>query len=230
MTRRFTRIASLHYTELNLATLTIYILEELIQPVEIFISTPQQMSLLLGQFIVRLVNREVKQICIIYQLLFPLSHRGTTPARHSIFVYGLTLIRHNQILIDADNLAIALTHRAGPNRVIETKQMLCRLLELYAISLKSSREISHIVANYYRTLIIAITICSGYRITHTQQRLVIIRHSQTVHDQSHIIGATLQRYCRHKLLYGDSLTRNPQTHKSVRKQLQQPLYKCFAPS
>ena len=41
----------------------------------------------------------------------------------------------------ANNLTISLTYGAGTNGVIKTKQMLGRLLELYAVGLKSRREI-----------------------------------------------------------------------------------------
>ena len=83
------------------------------------------------------MNGEVEEVCVVDELLLPLLHRSTSPARHRILIYRLALVGDNQILVNARNLTVALTHWAGTNRVVEAEEMLRRLLELYAVSLKA---------------------------------------------------------------------------------------------
>ena len=91
------------------------------------------------------MNREVELVSVIDQLLLPPLHRLSLPARNRILENRTTLVGHDQILINADHLAITLTTRAGTDRIVETEKVLGRLLEGHSVQLKARRVLNHLV-------------------------------------------------------------------------------------
>ena len=99
--------------------------------------------------------------------------------------------------------------------------MLRRLLELNAVGLEACRELVYTALDGYTAEVIAIAICSCYGVAQTQQRVVILGHTQTIHHDGYIVGSGVGIDRGQKLLDEDSLAINPQTGKTVAEQLQQ---------
>ena len=102
-----------------------------------FVSAPQQLLLLTRKVVVWRMNREVELVGIVHQLLLPPLHRLSLPARNGVFEDRATLVWYDQILVNADHLAITFAARAGSNRIVETEKVFGRLLECYSVQLKA---------------------------------------------------------------------------------------------
>ena len=154
------RVSRLHHAELNLATLALDIVEEGVESVKILITCPEQLLLLGGKGVIWLVYGEAEEVGIFDELLFPLLHRGATPADDGVLVYCLALVGNNQVGINTHRLAVALAYGAGTNGVVEAEEVLRRLLELYTVSFEASRKLALVVVDNHAAHIFAIAVSS----------------------------------------------------------------------
>ena len=64
---------------------------------------------------------EVEEVGVVDQLVTPRSHRLSTPACYSVFIYRAALIGYDKLLVDTYNTHIALAFGAGSHRVVEAE-------------------------------------------------------------------------------------------------------------
>ena len=137
---RLAPIASQHDAILNLITLAFNPLKEAIDTFPFPIAMPEQVFLLLRKVTIRGMNWEVDIRRIADKMRLPFRHLLPFPADHGILINRQLLVRHHDILVDADDAAIALATRASPVRVVEAEEVRVRLLEQYPIRLESIGE------------------------------------------------------------------------------------------
>ena len=82
-------------------------------------SVPKLVFLLLGQFVVRLEDREVVLSSTPAEFLFPRAHLLAVPADHAAVIDGEVGVGNHQVFVNADDLAEALTLRTGTDRGVE---------------------------------------------------------------------------------------------------------------
>ena len=88
------------------------------------------------------VDRKAEQVGVGHQPLLPEPHGFAPPAGHGVFVDGLALVGDDQVLVDADYLAIPFAARARSERVIEAEQVLGGRLEKDAVRLEAGGKFS----------------------------------------------------------------------------------------
>ena len=120
--------------------------KEVVNTIEIVRSTPQHLALGIAQGVIWRVYRKSALRRIKNKLLLPTAHRGTIPAGNSAIIDALRLIGHHKALVDAHNLAIALTHRACADRVIKREEVLGGALKLHVALVVVRRELLQSVA------------------------------------------------------------------------------------
>ena len=87
--------------------------------------------------------REVELRGVGHQLVLPPAHRLAAPAGHGILVDALALVGDDQVLVDADDLAVALAAGAGSQRVVEAEEVLGGGLELDAVGFEARGVLLH---------------------------------------------------------------------------------------
>ena len=86
------------------------------------------------------MDREVKLIRCIDQCIVPLAHLLPAPARNSALVDGFCLVGYHQVWVNANHITITATSGTSTKRIVEVKQMLCRLYKRNAICFKTLGE------------------------------------------------------------------------------------------
>src|ERR1044071_7992009 len=114
-----------------------YVLEKIVETIEVFIPRPQQVVLRFREFSDRFVNRKIKLVSCHDQLLFPFTHFFAFPWGNCIFKYREQPIWNHEIGIYSDHAAKSFACFAGTNRIVEAEEMNVRFLEQYSIRFKA---------------------------------------------------------------------------------------------
>ena len=84
---------------------------------------PEPVFLLLGEFVVRLEDREVVWLCTSDEFLEPHAHLLSTPAYHASIVEAHGSVRDDELLVDAYHASESLAGRAGTNGELKANML-----------------------------------------------------------------------------------------------------------
>ena len=144
-------IAAEHVFVLNLITVGLYPLEELVDAHNgAFVAhggtgVPQRAFLRIREFAVRLKDGDAIFIGILYHLVFEPAHFFSAPAGDGAVVNAFGLVRDHQVLAHAHDLAQAAAHRAGAQRRVKAEEVFVRLPERQSVTFETGAEM------HYRT-------------------------------------------------------------------------------
>ena len=189
--KRLARVACLHYSELNLISLSVNVLEKFVQPVEILISAPQELFLFACQVVIRRMNGEIELVSIIYQLLLPPLHRLPLPASNRVLEYRATFVGDHQILVNADHLAVTFATWARSDRIIETEKVFGRPFEGHSVQFETRRVFRHLVLISERDDSAHATaqfVSTCHCIAQTAAHLLVVRQTGTIHHDRDAFG------------------------------------------
>ena len=138
--------AAEHVFELDLVALALHPGEELVDAedrrvvaLDVF-AVPDQVLGLVGEVAIRLEDGDVVAGRDLDQVVLEPAHLIAAPAGDGPVVDALGLVRHHEVLADADDLAQAAAGRAGAQRRIEAEQEFVRLAENDAVPLEAAAE------------------------------------------------------------------------------------------
>ena len=101
---------------------------------------PEGPLLLLRELAVRDEDRDIVLFGILDHEVLEPAHLVAAPAGHGSVVDALGLVRHDEVLADADDLSQATAHGARPQRAVEAEQVLVRLAERHPVEFKPGTE------------------------------------------------------------------------------------------
>ena len=185
---RLARVARLHHAELNLAPFAVDVFEEAVQTVEVFVARPQQALLFGRQFVVGRVDREVELAGVFHQLLFPQAHGLAAPAGDGAFVDRLALVGDDQILVDADDFAVALAAGTGTQRVVEAEQVFGGLFEGDSVGLEARRKLLGSLVGQDAAHAVAVGERAGHGVAQARGELLVGGDAQAVDDHRQLVG------------------------------------------
>ena len=137
-----TTVASKEYAVLYLIVLFLQFFEKGSKPCKVLIAVPYELLLGFGKLVPRAVNREIKLIGIIYQLISEPRHGLPAPRINRVVVYRKRGVGYDEGLIKPYGITITLTHRTSTIRIVEAKQMYIRLQEGNPISFELVGEVA----------------------------------------------------------------------------------------
>ncbi|OAV65490.1 hypothetical protein Barb4_03339 [Bacteroidales bacterium Barb4] len=185
---RLPPIAGKKHAILYLILIFLHKPEEGIYPVKTPPPVPQQLLLRKTKLSVGRMNRKLILPAARNKLLLPFRHRISFPAKHGTLIQGQILVWHNQILIYANHLAEALTRRASPERIVEIKHHIRRLLEKNTVRLKRLGIFFHhstlpFGKNPHRAHPLPLKKSRLGRISQTAPKGLVAAYRQTVYQQ-----------------------------------------------
>src|SRR5690606_19683890 len=87
------------------------------------------------------MNRKIKFVRIIHQLISEPTHRLATPRINGIFINRQSGVGYNQIFVNTNHIAVSVANRASSVRIIKTEQMNVWFEKIYAVFGKMITEI-----------------------------------------------------------------------------------------
>ena len=134
---RLAAVAGQDYTILYGVALAFNPFEETVDARECAVAVPQQVTLLLCELIVWAMDREPERRSHVDEFTFPFAHAFAAPAHHGIVIHRQRLVGHHEVLVDAHHLAVALTHGAGSDGVVEVEHHVGGLFEGDSVGLEA---------------------------------------------------------------------------------------------
>ena len=152
-------------------------------------SMPEPVFLLLGEFVVRLEDREVVWLRTSDEFLEPHAHLLSTPAYHASIVEAHGSIRDDELLVDAYHASESLAGRAGTQWGIEGKHVVGWFLEGDAVGFEPGREIIADIAWQEEETAgtVALIESSLGRIDEAADVVLLIAYRSTVDDEEDIL-------------------------------------------
>ena len=96
--------------------------------------------MLLAQFVVRGEDREIVYLGTTYEVAFPLAQFLAMPACHTPVIDAEGGVGDDEILVDADDAAVALACGTDAHGRVEREEVVGRFLEGHSVSLHERRE------------------------------------------------------------------------------------------
>ena len=218
---RFARVAGLHHPELDFAPLRVDVFEKFVETVEILVAAPQQTFLLGRQLVERRVDREIELRGVLHELLLPFAHRLAPPAGDGVLVNGLALVGDDEVLVDADHLAVTLAPGTGPQRVVEAEQMLRGVFELDAVGLEARGELFHTLVRDDLADAPAVGERAGHRVADAGLRVLVRRDAHAVDHHPDVVGLRVGADAGQDILDELHLAVHVDAHESLREQQRQ---------
>ena len=103
-------------------------------------SMPQPSAMLLAQFVVRGEDREIVYLGTTYEVAFPLAQFLAMPACHTTVIDAEGGVGDDEILVDANDAAVALACGTDAHGRVEREEVVGRFFEGHSVSLHERRE------------------------------------------------------------------------------------------
>ncbi len=140
-TLRLSAEACLQHSVLHSILTLVEPFEETVYSGPLGITFPQELELILGQFIIGGVYGEIEFGSQVLKFLLPLPHCLTVEAFNSSLIYGKGLIGNDEIGTDAQNLTKTFTFRTRSVWIVEVEHQIRGLTKLYPVSHKLTGEL-----------------------------------------------------------------------------------------
>ena len=146
---------------------------------------PQLVLLVLSQVIVRFEDGEIILGSSSAELVFPHLHLLAVPANHTAVVNRQCGVGDDQVFVDADNLAEALTFRTSSYGRIEREEIVRRFLKRHAVSFETHGEIIDDARRMHHQSQFAVAFVEGRlgRVYQSRNGVLGIVYRQAVDDE-----------------------------------------------